>query len=73
MPEFDVVKRNQRLCVVDAATGVTIYSPPDFLRPYLRNRETLRRLAERLTAGANLAEAVCAFETEARPCQHRET
>lgn len=43
-----VVKRNKRLYIVDES-GKTLYTPPDFLRPYVTNRDVIKSLAEEMS------------------------
>lgn len=42
---LSVVKRNQRLMVVDEA-GRIIYSPPDFLRNFVRDRREYQAIID---------------------------
>lgn len=60
-----LVKRNKRFHV--ERDGVSIYTPRDFLLPYLRGRDRLNRLVERINDGWSEIKAIVAFETECRP------
>lgn len=44
----EVIKHHKRLYIRCNETGELVYTPPDFLRPYIRNREGLKKLARRL-------------------------
>ena len=41
------VKKNRRLVIVNDQEEV-VYCPPDFVRPYIRDRVILQELADRL-------------------------
>lgn len=56
-----VEKRNKRLWIVKG--DQLVYTPPDFIRPHLKNRESIVRLAERLNNGDSYIDAVMEFET----------
>lgn len=68
MRDFEVRKVNKRLHVWDVAKDRSVYTPPDFLRPLIRNREVLQALAQRLVREwPNPIEAIMEFETSLRP------
>ena len=63
-----VEKRNKRLIIRCVETGEVVYTPPDFLRQQIRNRDGLRVLADRLTTEwVNPIRAIMDFETSLRP------
>lgn len=64
---FHVIKRTQRLFIVCTETGETVYTVPDFLRPYIRNRQALNALAAKLTGGPKDIRRIAAFESSLRP------
>jgi hypothetical protein len=61
MSDFEVIKKNTRLYIVQG--GVEIYTPPDFLRPFLISREPLQKLAQRLSEIPYI-DAVLEFESQ---------
>lgn len=65
---FEVRKVNKRVHIWDIATDRSIYTPPDFLRPLIRNRKGLQALACRLAREwQSPIGAIMAFETDLRP------
>lgn len=64
---FKVVKLNRVLYVQDADTNKLVYSPPEFIRKRIKNKEDLESLAQDLNAGVSQADAVTAFETKMAP------
>lgn len=48
MINLKVVKQNKRLYIQDES-GKNLYTPPDFLRPYVTSREVIKRLAEEMS------------------------
>ena len=63
-----VIKRNQRLYIQCVETGAIVYTPPDFLRPKIRNRDMMLALARRLDREwFNPIQAIVEFETNTRP------
>lgn len=63
-----VVKRNKMLHIVVEETGEVLYTPPDFLRPYINSRQDLQGLADHFTARQNRDFiAVMWFEKQRRP------
>lgn len=61
---FTLVKRNKRFFVEH--DGEPVYSPPDFLRPYLQGRSGLQNIVDACNSGLPLIKAVVAFESAAR-------
>lgn len=57
-----VVKRNRRF-YIETDEGRVVYTPPDFLRPYVRDREKLRQLAESLQADPEAIKPIIAYES----------
>lgn len=64
---FSVVKRSRKFSIVCVETGEMVYSVPDFLYPYIRNRQGLNELAGKLTGGDKDIRAITVFETSLRP------
>lgn len=65
-----VAKHNKRLVVRCVETSEVVYTPPDFLRPLIRNRDGLQTLANRLTLEwARPIRAIMDFESSVRPTQ----
>lgn len=62
---YVLAKRNKRFFV--DLDGVEIYTPRDFLRPYLNGRSLLHQLVADLNAGMPFIKAVVKFETACRP------
>lgn len=61
----EVVKRNKRLFIQVLETEQELYSPPDHVRPHIRNREKLWELARTFTAKQERCiDAIIAFETD---------
>ena len=59
-----VVKRNKKLVVICFETGDVVYTPPDFLRKKMVNRDRLEHLADRLNIEwLNPIEAIMEFES----------
>src|SRR4051812_17659183 len=59
-----VEQRDGRLCIVVAATGQVIYTPPDFLKDAITSHADLRFLADALDRGERYTDAVMAFEAD---------
>src|SRR4051794_558145 len=59
-----VEQRDGRLCIVVAATGQVIYTPPDFLKDAITSRADLQLLAEALDRGERYIDAIMAFEAD---------
>lgn len=60
---FELVKLNKRLCVRLQSTGEVVYTPPDFLRPYIRNRDGMNALVTKFdTAECPDIGAIMEFE-----------
>jgi hypothetical protein len=57
-----VEQRDGRSCIVAAATGQVIYTPPDFLKGAITSQADLQLLAEALDRGERYIDAVAAFE-----------
>ena len=68
---YSLIKKNGRLHVLRGE--MSVYSPPDFLRPFIRGREPLHRLVDRLNAGASEIEAIMELEGSLRPGRIRST
>jgi hypothetical protein len=63
MPDNHLVERRDgRSCIVAAATGQVIYTPPDFLKGAITSQADLQLLAEALNRGERYIDAVAAFE-----------
>lgn len=62
-----VVKRDKRLWIERLETGEVVYTPPDFLRSYIRDRNGLIAMAAELTTGTDYITAVIRFESGLRP------
>lgn len=63
-----VVKRNKRLMIVELESkgggpANVIYSPPDFLRPHMRDRLAMHELCNELKNGVEPIVAIMAFES----------
>lgn len=64
---YAVEKRNKRLHVIEAATGASVYTPPDFVR--VQTRQQFAELANLLNfRGFRDIDAIIEFETA---FQHR--
>jgi hypothetical protein len=59
-----VEQRDGRPCIVAAATGQMIYTPPDFLEAAIASHADLQLLAEALDRGERYIDAVAAFEAD---------
>lgn len=59
-----VEKRNKRLWIVNDH-GV-VYSPPDFIRPHMKDRKALQRVADELNDGMSYIGAIMRFERSVR-------
>ena len=59
-----VEQRDGRRCIVAAATGQVIYTPPDFLKAAITRASDLQLLAEALDRGERYIDAVAAFEAD---------
>jgi hypothetical protein len=42
--------------------NVPVYTPPDFIRPHMRDRKSIQKLADDLSAGRWYIDAVMEFE-----------
>lgn len=63
-----VIKRNKRLMIQCIETGEVVYTPPDFLRPFIHNRDKLNVLAARLNREWIVPiPSIIDFETSLRP------
>lgn len=56
-----LIKRNKRF-YIENQDGDVLYSPPDFLRPYIHNRAALQKLANDFSI-----QSVIEFENKCRP------
>ncbi|GJE34024.1 hypothetical protein [Methylobacterium oxalidis] len=59
-----IEQRGSRFCVVAAATGQVIYTPPDFLKTAITSHTDLQLLAQALDRGERYIDAVTAFEAD---------
>ena len=59
-----VEQRGSRFCIVAAATGQVIYTPPDFLKAAITSHADLQLLADSLDRGERYIDAVTAFEAD---------
>jgi hypothetical protein len=59
-----VEHRDGRPCIVVAATGQVIYTPPDFLKAAISRDSDLQLLADALDRGERYIDAVAAFEAD---------
>ena len=59
-----VEQRDGRSCIVAAATGQVIYTPPDFLKAVITSHAELQLLADALDRGERYIDAVAAFEAD---------
>src|SRR4051812_3965942 len=59
-----VEQRDGGSCIVAAATGEVIYTPPDFLKGAITSHADLQLLAEALDRGERYIDAVAAFEAD---------
>jgi hypothetical protein len=63
---YSVTKRNGNLVIVNKE-GYVVYHPPHFLKPYIKTREPLQKLAEKFTElNTNDVEAIMEFESSLR-------
>lgn len=63
---FSVSKRNSNLVIVNQNNQV-VYHPPHFLKPYIKTREPLQKLADKFTElNTNDVEAIMEFESSLR-------
>ena len=68
MPSHDVVKVNKRLFVRRVDTGELVYTPPDFLRHRIHNRQVIQVLADRMTRDwPATIRGIIDFESDLRP------
>lgn len=59
---YDVAKINKRVHIIDGRTKI-IYTPPDFIRDKMTNREKLKTLAEKFNQiGGRDIDAIIEFE-----------
>lgn len=65
VPNFTLIKRNKRLYV--ECDGVAIYTPADWLRPFIHGRERFQAMVDAMNAGVKPIKAIVAFETACRP------
>jgi hypothetical protein len=63
---YRVEKINKRLWIV-TDSGEKVYTPPDFLLPYIHNRQGLVELAWRMTTIPSRIKLITEFETSLRP------
>lgn len=61
VPNLFLVKRNKRLMIVNGEDQV-IYSPPDFLRNFIRDRSEMQRLIDDAQRGRAMIDCVMSFE-----------
>lgn len=63
---YSVSKRNGNLVIINK-DGYVVYHPPHFLKPYIKTREPLQKLADRFTElNTNDVEAIMEFESSLR-------
>ena len=63
---YSVVKKNGNLVIINK-DGYVVYHPPHFLKPYIKTREPLQKLADRFTElNTNDVEAIMEFESSLR-------
>lgn len=63
--QFQVVKRNTRLLIIDSNNHV-IYCPPDFVRPYIINRDQMNNLCQKFNEKGKLdIDSIMEFEDNA--------
>lgn len=61
---YKLVKRNKRFYIEN--DGVQVYTPPDFVAQFMRNREQLHNLVDALNNGTAEIKAIVAFESLVR-------
>lgn len=63
---YSVVKKKDNFVIVNK-DGYIVYHPPHFLKPYIKTREPLQKLADRFTElNTNDVEAIVEFESSLR-------
>lgn len=63
---YSVTKKNGNLVIVNK-DGYVVYHPPHFLKPYIKTREPLQKLADKFTElNTNDVEAIMEFESSLR-------
>jgi hypothetical protein len=63
---YSVTKKNGNLVIINK-DGYVVYHPPHFLKPYIKTREPLQKLADRFTElNTNDVEAIVEFESSLR-------
>jgi hypothetical protein len=55
-------KRNKRLEIV-TVTDERVYSPPDYLRSYIRGRNEVQEVVDKLNSGCHYVDTIVEFES----------